>query len=104
MGFLGQVQEGAGAGLSRKEVLDVAVGLSSCGELPTLCWMVRSTLGESPISCVFSQTEGPGLCRCARCLIHVEHGAPGGSAVRRPELRLGRSGMQGSPSYTYFSG
>lgn len=45
MGFLGQVQEGAHAGLSRKEVLDVAVGLSSCGELPTLCWMVGSTLG-----------------------------------------------------------
>ena len=32
-GFLGQVQEAGGAGASRKEVLNLAVGLGSCGEL-----------------------------------------------------------------------
>lgn len=60
MGFLGQVQEGAHAGLSRKEVLDVAVGLSSCGELPTLCWMVGSTLGrvQSHVFSVKQKVQG----------------------------------------------
>lgn len=81
--FLGQVQEAGDACPSRKEVLDLAVGLSSCDELLALWWTVGSTLRESPSFCFCSQTEGTVLHRCARCFIQVEHGAPGEFVVMK---------------------